>query len=127
MVDLATGATSTVSNRLTPMFQWDPSGTRLLFASFESEDSLEFRWNIWQDGQVTEGPSWEAQPVWFRDVVPFFDQYVQSISLWSSDGTAYAYPEIVDARPVVTIRTLGRDEAATIDDATWVTWRTTGP
>ena len=122
VIDLTTGDQVTVSSVLTPMFQWDPTGTRLLFATFESDESLEFRWNVWEDGAIAEGPTWQAQPVWFRDVVPFFDQYVQSISLWSPDGSSYAYPEIVDARPVVTIRSLDGSEAVTIEDATWVTW-----
>lgn len=122
VIDLATGDLATVSSVLTPMFQWDPTGNRLLFATFESDASLEFRWNVWQDGAITEGPTWSAQPVWFRDVVPFFDQYVQSLSLWSPDGSSYAYPEIVDARPVVTIQSLDGPEPVTIEDATWVSW-----
>ncbi len=127
VVDLETGELQTVSSVLTPIFQWDPTGTRLLFASFESDEALEFRWNVWEDDSITEGPTWQAQPVWFRDVVPFFDQYVQSISLWSSDGSAYAYPEVIGARPVVTIRSLDGTEPVIVEDATWVTWQVPQP
>ena len=122
VVDVASGAIETVTNMLTPMFQWDPTGTRLLFATFEGESGLDFAWNVWESGDVTEGPSWQAQPVWFRDVVPFFDQFVQSLSLWSPDGTAYAYAEVVDARPVVTIQPVDGSPARSIENATWVSW-----
>ncbi len=123
VVDLESGVSETVSSVLTPMFQWDPTGRRLLFATFEAEDELRFTWRVWEDGTVTELAPFVAQPGWFRDVVPFFDQYVQSISLWAPDGSAVAYPEIVDARPVVTIRSLDGSPATRLADATWVSWR----
>jgi hypothetical protein len=122
VIDLETGAIDTVSSVLTPLFQWDPSGERLLFATFDSEAELEFTWKVWEDGTVTDGVSFRAQPIWFRDVVPFFDQFVQSVSLWSPDGSAYAYPEVVDARPVVSIHQLDGSPPLVVQNATWVSW-----
>lgn len=126
VIDLDTGAVDTVSSVLTPMFQWDPSGQRLLFATFDSESELEFTWRVWEDGTVTDGASFAAQPVWFRDVAPFFDQYVQSVSLWAPDGSAYAYPEVVDARPVVSIQPLDGSPPSVVENATWVSWLVPG-
>lgn len=128
VLDLGSGAIDTVASVLTPMFQWDPTGARLLFATFEADDELVFTWRVWEDGEVTELAAFTAQPGWFRDVVPFFDQFVQSMSLWSPDGSTVAYPEIIDARPVVTIRSVDGRHLAEVPNATWVSWRVTpGP
>lgn len=126
VVDLDSGAMDTVVNELTPLFQWDPSGERLLFATFTSPDTLTFRVHVWEDGSTIDLGSFDAQPIWFRDLVPFFDQYDQSISLWSTGGDAFAIPEILDGRSVVSIRPVDGSEPTVIDDATWVTWRLPG-
>lgn len=122
VVDLASGAIETVVNELTPLFQWDPSGERLMFATFTAPDALTFRVQIWENGSTVDLGSFDAQPVWFRDLVPFFDQYDQSVSLWSSGGDAIALPEVLDGRRVVSIRSLDGSETVVIEDATWVTW-----
>jgi hypothetical protein len=122
VVDLDSGAIETVINELTPFFQWDPSGERLLFATFTSPDTLTFRVQVWEGGSTLDLGSFDAQPIWFRDLVPFFDQYDQSISLWSTGGDAIAIPEVLDGRRVVSIRPLDGSRAVVIEDATWVTW-----
>lgn len=123
VIDLDSGAVETVINELTPLFQWDPSGERLLFATFTSPDTLAFRVQIWDGGSTVDLGSFDAQPIWFRDLVPFFDQYDQSISLWSTGGDAIAIPEVLDGRRVVSIRPVDGSRAVVIEDATWVTWR----
>lgn len=122
VVDLASGSIETVVNELTPFFQWDPSGERLLFATFTSPAALTFRVRIWERGSTVDLGSFDAQPVWFRDLVPFFDQYDQSVSLWSPSGDAIALPEVLDGRRVVSIRPVDGSEPVVIEDATWVTW-----
>ncbi len=123
VVDLDSGAIDTVITELTPFFQWDPSGHRLLFTTFTSPGTLTFRVHVWEDGSTVELGSFDAQPTWFRDLVPFFDQYDQSISLWSNGGDSIALPEVVDGRQVVSIRPIDGSAPVFIDDATWATWR----
>ncbi len=127
VVDLASGSIETVISELTPLFQWDPTGERLLFATFTSPDALTFRVQIWEGGSTVDLGSFDAQPVWFRDLVPFFDQYDQSISLWSTSGDAVALPEVLDGRRVVSIRPVDGSEPVVIEDATWVTWSPPDP
>jgi TolB protein len=122
VLDTADGSVSTVEDTLTPMFQWDPSGTRLLYTTFDDGESLRFTWHVWEDGTVVDYASFEAQPVWFRDVVPFFDQYVQSMRLWSPTGESFAYPEAADGRSLVTIQPIDGSPQLTVEDAVWVTF-----
>ncbi len=122
VLDMADGSVSTVEDTLTPMFQWDPSGTRLLYTTFDDGESLRFTWHVWEDGTVVDYDSFEAQPAWFRDVVPFFDQYVQSMRLWSPNGESFAYPEAASGRNVVTIQPIDGSPSLTVEDAVWVTF-----
>lgn len=122
VVDLASGSIEPVTDVLTPLFQWDPTGSRLLYATFDTGTTLDFTWHLWSDGQVADFPSFLAQPQWFRDVVPFFDQYDQSVSLWSDSGSSFAYPAVVDGAPVVVVQPTSGESPTTIPDATWVAW-----
>ena len=107
---------------LTPLFQWNPAGDRLLYASFDDGSSLDLAWHVWEDGQVTDYAAFEAQPRWFRDLVPFFDQYDQSVSFWSPSGDAFAYPSIEDGDRVVVVQPVDGSDRTIIERATWVSW-----
>ena len=122
VVDLASGSIEPVTDVLTPLFQWDPTGSHLLYATFDTGTTLDFTWHLWSDGQVDDFSSFLAQPQWFRDVVPFFDQYDQSVSLWSASGEWFAYPAVVDGGPVVVVQPTSGESPMTIPDATWVAW-----
>ena len=69
--------------------------------------------------------TFQLQPPWFRSLVPFFDQYAQSVQLWSSSGAYIGYPAVVDAEPVVVIEPLdgiNGTEPVIISGATWSAW-----
>jgi hypothetical protein len=74
-------------------FFWSPDGERLLYLDPDpEEEQLWFRWGVW-DGTssfLTRRfvPSMLIAGAYLR----FFEQYAQSMSLWSPDGTAFAYP-----------------------------------
>jgi TolB protein len=119
VVDVRDGSVSTIEDVLTPMFQWDPSGRKLLYATFDDGESLRFTWHVWDDGEIVDHASFEAQPAWFRDVVPFFDQYAQSMRMWSPSGERFAFPEVVDGRNVVTVQPVDGSPPFTIDGAIW--------
>ena len=122
VVDVASGSVTTVANQLVPLFEWSPGGDRLLYATFESDSSLDFQWHVWEDGVITDLSPFSAQPAWFRDVVPFFDQYVQSVSLWSAGGDRIAYPAVEDGRLVVIVESIDGSVRDSIPDAVWVSW-----
>lgn len=120
VIDLASGSVTSITSELTPMFQWDPGGTKLLFASYEDPSSLDLGWHVWDDGLISDLGVHEIQEEWFRTVAPFFDQYAQAVSLWSADGSRFAVPAVVDGENVVLIQAIAGGVPVIVDDATWV-------
>jgi hypothetical protein len=121
--DTASASFEEVSPRLSPFFQWDPAGDRLLYAAFDEGPSLGLTWQVWENGTSEAFLPFSPQSGWFSEVVPFFDQYAQSLSLWSASGDAFAYPTAGDAGPIVVVQPIGASPVNEIEDAIWVSWR----
>jgi hypothetical protein len=121
VINLATASFQTVSDELALLYQWDRVGERLLFATL-GDETLSLVWNVWSNGTRTELATFTLQPPWFRNLVPFFDQYAQSVQLWSSSGDHIGYPAVVDSRPVVVIERTGGGDSVLIEGATWAAW-----
>jgi hypothetical protein len=123
LFDTASTSFEEVNPRFSPFFQWDPAGDRLLYAAFDEGPSLGLTWQVWENGDSEAFLPFTPQSGWFNEVVPFFDQYAQSLSLWSASGSAFAYPTAGDAGPIVVIQPIGGSPANEIEDAIWVSWR----
>ncbi len=121
-VDLETGAIDTVTTEPTAMFQWDPTGERLLYAEASLEVGL--TWSIWDDGERTELAGYRPNPQWIGELIPFFDQYAQSVQFWSASGEFVAFPALIDFQPSVIIHDVAAGTETTIEDATWLSWAT---
>jgi WD40 repeat protein len=122
VIDLEETSFTSVTSDPTPIFQWDRAGERLLYVTFVNDPTPALVWHIWEDGEVTDFQPFVPDPSWFATVAPFFDQYAQSVSLWSPDGTAFAYPALVEGEARILIQHL--DETGPLDIAAgiWVTW-----
>ncbi len=124
LIDLATGSITEVTSDPTAVFQFDPGGERLLYATASLEDGL--TWSIASGDETVELGSVRPNGEWVGTVVPFFDQYAQSTSFWSASGDRIAVPGVVDGRPVVVVYDLDGGEPTLIDDAVWASWYTKG-
>jgi hypothetical protein len=123
VVDLDTAEVATITASLVPIFQWSPSGTGLLYATFDDASTEGLSWHIWNvDGTTTDIGVYDVPQIWFRDVAPFFDQYAQALSLWSADGTQVGLPGTSSGRPAVVIVDTDDGAQTIVDDATWVTF-----
>lgn len=122
LIDLATGSITEVSTEPTAVFQFDPTGERLLYATASLEVGLTLE--VFEDGESIEIGAVRPNPEWVATVVPFFDQYAQSTSFWSASGERVAVPGVVDGRPVVAVYGLDGGEPALVDDAVWASWYT---
>ena len=92
VIDRKSGAIDRVATDYAPAFFWSPDGAKLLALVPEvTDERIWFRWGVWEDGtSFTTGrfvPSDELS----RQYFPFFEQYAQSMSLWSPDGSAFVY------------------------------------
>ncbi len=122
VVDVETGELATVTSATSPFYQWDPGGNRLLYTTVTHEPEPALVWHVWEDGVSTTYGSFVPDPTWFGSFVPFFDQYAQSVSLWSPDGTAFAYPALVDDEPRILIQTLEDPFTRNVAGGEWVAW-----
>ena len=92
VIDRKTGATDAVANEYSPAFFWSPDGTKLLSLLPEvTPGRIWFRWGVWEDGSSFSTERFVPSLVFSRDYLQFFEQYAQSMRLWSPDGSAFVY------------------------------------
>jgi hypothetical protein len=120
VVDTREGSFVEVESATVVAFSWDPSGRRLLV--LEATDTGAFRWRVWEDGASRVFPDFLPAPGFLRDFAPFFDQYAQSMTLWSPGGTAFAYPGSVAGVEGVWRQDLEGSDPVRVAGGTWVAW-----
>ena len=125
-IDLEEMSFTSVTSDPTPMFQWDRAGERLLYVTFVNDPTPALKWHVWENGEVTDFEPFVPDPSWFATVAPFFDQYAQSVSLWSPDGSAFAYPALVNGEARILVQHLDGPEPVDIADGNWVAWSPAG-
>ncbi len=94
--------------------QWSPVGDRLLLLD-EVDDGL-LAWSVIDlaGTVVDEMPPFEPTATFAQAYVPFLDQYAQSMSLWSPDGSRFLSPESFGGVPHVVIHAIGLGEQRTV-------------
>ncbi|NHZ70920.1 MAG: hypothetical protein GWP18_04695 [Proteobacteria bacterium] len=120
VIDTKDVSFTTVTSEASPLYQWDPTGTRLLYATFESDPEPALVWHVWEAGATIDYEPFAPDPQWFQTIAPFFDQYAQSVSLWAPDGTAFTYPALVDGFPRIFVQDIGESSPLQIGDGFWV-------
>ncbi len=86
-LDVDAGTLTTLTVDPAVAFFYSPQGT---LASLHAEGAGWFRWRIWGDAPAS-GPRYQPTVTMLRDYVPFFDQYAQSMTPWSPDGSALVF------------------------------------
>jgi TolB protein len=119
VLDTDSGEMETVSSAPVLAYFWSPPGDRLLVLDIVSGPQA--RWSVWSDGQLEEAVRFEPESSFLRDMVPFFDQYAQSVSLWAPDGSAFAFPGSVDGEDGIWVYEID-GEATRVSSGTWVSW-----
>ena len=93
VIDVATGEIVEITDGLTSGFFWSPDGERLLYLNPEpDEEQFWHRWGVWDGTSSFTTPRFVPSLLIVGEYLPFFEQYAQSMSLWSPDGRAFAYP-----------------------------------
>lgn len=120
VVGLDDGEVDIVTTADVVAFFWDPSGRRLLY--LEVDDESQLSWHVWEEGTTTDHATFVPDPLWWANFVPFFDQYSQSMTLWSPDGGAFAFPGSVGAEAGVWVQHLGEADPTRVSSGSWVAW-----
>lgn len=119
VIDAATGMVTTITSSPVLAYFWSPAADQLLVLDIVEGPAA--RWRVWADGAMEELVRFEPDPTFVGQFLPFFDQYAQSMSLWSPSGDAIAFPGTIAGRAGIWVQELG-GEPAWIHDGSWVTW-----
>lgn len=101
-------------------FWWSPDGDKLLYLELAANSG--FAWRVWEDGESTEYGTFLPSPTFVRDFLPFFDQYGLSMTLWSPDSTAFAYPGAAGSEVGIWVQHLDDAEPRFVGDGVFVGW-----
>ncbi len=121
VVDLDTRQVEVVTRRDVLMFFWDQDGNLLVYADVTDEGDA-VQWHVWDDGEITDYGIFQPDPQWVSTFVQFFDQYAQSMSLWSPGGDAFAFAGTIGDQSGVWVQYLERDQPERIATGSWVAW-----
>jgi hypothetical protein len=120
VVESGDGSFVEVDAGVVAAFSWDPTGERLLVLQVAVSGG--FRWRVWEDGESQTFPEFVPSPGFLRDLVPFFDQYAQSMTLWSPDGTAFAFPGAIGGEAGIWRQDLSGGDPVRVSGGSWVAW-----
>ncbi len=116
----------TVTRGETTAFFWSPRSDALLLMTPEGQASASLplhRWRVWNGAMRFTSEPFLPSPTFFQEYVPFFDQYAQTLTPWSPDGTAFAYAGRIGAESGVWVQPVGRGAAPQlVSDGGMVLW-----
>jgi TolB protein len=119
IVDTADGSHVIASEGPALAYFWSANGERLLI--LDVVPGPQARWSVWSDGEVEEIIRFEPDPGFLRDLVPFFDQYAQSVSLWGPDASAFAFPGTIEGESGIWVQQLD-GKLDLVSSGSWVSW-----
>jgi hypothetical protein len=121
VLDVESGEMSRVLDSPSIGLFWSPDGESLLLLS-PAQGAPELGVLLWREGEVTELSRITPHPSLITDVLRFFDQYGQSLQLWSPDSAAFALPGAIDDEPGIWIHLVTGGEPVNVADGSWVAW-----
>jgi hypothetical protein len=126
VIDVGTGETVEITGSAIASFFWSPDGERLLYLDPGSPDGELpwFRWGVWDGTSSFLTPRFVPSELIAVGYLQFFEQYAQSMSLWSPNSRAFAYPGMnEDGEEGIWIQSALPDRAAVlVADGDFVAW-----
>ena len=125
VIDVGTGETVEISDHAIASFFWSPDGERLLFLDADPDtEQFWYRWGVWDGTSSFVTPRFVPSLRMAGEYLQFFEQYAQSMSLWSPDSSAFAYPGVnEDGEEGIWIQSARADRAAVlVADGDFVAW-----
>lgn len=90
--DLETGEQTVAYDQFSGGFWWSPDGTKLAILTAETNAGfVRNRWRVWSDSKVIETEPFVTTSMFAAWYVPFFDQFAQSVTIWSPDSSRFVY------------------------------------
>ncbi len=121
VLDVTSGEMTRVLDSPSLGLFWSPNGESLLVLA-PAAGAAEVEVLVWRDGDITEMSSIAPHPSLVADVLRFFDQYGQSLQLWSPDSAAFALPGVIDEEPGIWVYLTAGGDPVDVADGSWVSW-----
>lgn len=116
VVDVETGEIEVASSQSSVGFFWSPDGEALLILT-PSPGMLEP--SVWTSaGGTVDYPGFIPSEDLVTQLLPFFPQYAQSMTLWSPASSVFAYP----SSDGIWTQELDAEAPVRVTDGTWVAW-----
>jgi hypothetical protein len=125
VVDVETGEMTQVVTSPSIGLFWSPNGSSLLVLQPTSEGGVEVNTLVWRAGETVEVSTIAPHPAFVTDVLRFFDQYGQSLQLWSPDSAGFALAGAIDEDPGIWVHTIAGGDPVNVHDGSWVSWSNT--
>ncbi len=123
VMDMTTLATREISTEPVIAFFWSPDGDKLAYMTVDNSGAtLRLHWYVW-DGDTTRdfGRFFPSRTFLERYLV-FFDQYAQSMSLWSPTSDAFVYPGVRMGQSGIWVQKLDTEEPARVSRGLFAAW-----
>ena len=95
VIDVDSGEVVEIVDAPIASFFWSPDGERLLYLDpdpLPDDTGLWFRWGVWDGTSSFVTQRIALSRLISVEYLQFFEQYAQSMRLWSPDSRAFAYP-----------------------------------
>ncbi len=121
VLDVTTGEVDVASEDTSVGFFWSPDGESLLMLQLVGRTG-EADVSVWRDGETTLLTSLAPPVSFFQNVLQYFDQYAQSLQLWSPDSASVALPGQIGEESGVWVIPTDGSEPSLVSDGEWVAW-----
>lgn len=115
------GEAIVVSERPVAAFQWSPSGDLLLFLWVDVENR-QFVPEVWDGEERRAYPGFAPTAALLAEYLPFWGQYLRSLSLWATDGSAFAYPAAGPEGGRILVQRLTEEAPEEVGSGEFVAW-----
>ncbi|HWL50549.1 MAG TPA: hypothetical protein VNT92_11775, partial [Acidimicrobiia bacterium] len=122
VIDIDSGEMSEVVASTSIGLFWSPNGESLLVLSPDQGGAAELTTHVWRAGETIELSTMSPNPGFVTDVLRFFDQYGQSLQLWSPDSAAFALPGAIDDDLGIWVHLVSGGDPVNVHSGSWVSW-----
>ena len=113
VLEMATQATRSITNRPVVAFAWSPDAQKLAYLTLEPlPNRIGMRWNVWDGSERRAFSVFTPTSTFLSNYLPFFDQYAQSHRIWSPESDALVFTgRLADGRSGVWVQEIAAEDA----------------
>lgn len=121
IIDIESGEVAVVAGQLPVGSFWSPDGTKLLMLLVSDRQGL-VDVRVWESGEVADLDTVSLPASWVNQVLPFLDQYTQSIRLWSPDSNSFVLPATREDDSGIWVYPIDGATPVLVSGGQWASW-----